>query len=398
MPLANGNTPGMIRVSCGGSRLPDGADAAREVALGAGRGLGRDRARAAIFFATSDHGPALGRFETALRAATGATSIVGCSASGVVWPGGEAERGPAVAAVAIAGDFEVRRFFVPCLRGRAEEAGREIGREAALLESGPKSILLLADSYALAPDELLAGIAALAPDAAVVGAGATESTQTGETRVVAGGRCSPNAVAGLAIGGIRLRTRVSSSCSIVGEWRTVTASAGNRILELDGRPALPAWLECLPGSLRDEMRDGLRATLAALAPPGDAVSPVESRVVRPILGADPRDDSILVGDEVPPGTRFAVAVRDAAVARESLDADLERFREDGPEVAGALYFAGAERGESLFGHPDVESAYLARGLGDTPAAGLFCGAEFAPLDGRNRFHQHAGVLVGLERG
>ena len=128
------------------------------------------------------------------------------------------------------------------------------------------------------------------------------------------------------------------------------------------------------------------------------LAPSESWVVRPVLGADPRDDSLLVGDEVLPGSRFAIAVRDATVAREGLEAALESFRDDGPELAGALYFAGAERGESLFGHPDVESAYLARGLGETPLAGLFCGAEFGPRGGRNRFHQHAGVLVGLERG
>jgi len=362
-----------------------------------GRGLAGNRARAAVFFATSDHGPALGRFETALRAATGAASIVGCSASGVLWPGGEAERGPAVAALAIAGDFEVRRFFLPTLRGRAEEVGREIGREAAQLERRPRSILLLADSYALAPDELLAGIAAVVPDAVVVGAGATESGRTGETRVAAGGRCSADAVAGLAIGGLRLRTSVSLSCALVGGWRTVTACSGNRILALDGEPALPLYLECLPASLREELRDGLRATLAALAPPGDAQAASESWVARPVLGADPRDDALLVGDEVLPGTRFAVAVRDAAVARESLEAGVKRLLAGDRGIAGALYFAGAERGESLFGHPDVESAYLARGLRETPLAGLFCGAEFAPLAGRNRFHQHAGVLVGLER-
>ncbi|MFM8410476.1 MAG: FIST N-terminal domain-containing protein [Alphaproteobacteria bacterium] len=391
-------TPGMVRVSCGGSRLPDGADAARELAMQAGRGLGRERARAAVFFATSDHGPSLGRFEMAIRAATGAAAIVGCSASGVLWPGGEAERGPAVTALAIAGDFEVRRFFLPGLRGRADEVGREIGREASMLERGPRTILLLADSYALAPDELLAGIEGIARDAVVIGAGASESGQTGETRVVAGGRCASDAVAGLVLGGVRVRTTVSLSCAIVGGWRTVTSCSGNRILALDGEPALPVYLECLPASLREELRDGLRATLAALAPPGDAVAASDSWVVRPVIGADPRDDSLLVGDEVLPGTRFAIAVRDAAVAREGLDADLERLRTGGPGLAGALYFAGAERGESLFGHPDVESAYLARGLGETPLAGLFCGAEFAPRGGRNRFHQHAGVLVGLERG
>lgn len=391
-------SPGMLRISSGGSRLSDAADAAREIAMQAGRGLGGTRARAAVFFATSAHGPGFGRFEMALRAATGASSVVGCSASSVMWPGGETERGPAVAAIAIAGDLEVRPFFLPALRGRAEEVGREIGREANLLDREPHTVLLLADSYNLAPDELIAGIERVAPDVTIVGGGATEEGATGETTVVAGGHCASNAVAGLAIGGLRVHTSVSRSCSIFGRWRRVTAAEGNRITGLDGEPAIDAYLECLPRSLRADLREGLRATLAALAPAGDGEPVAEETVVRSILGVDPRDGALLVGDEVLPGTRFAIAVRDPAVARETLDATLERFRIESGDVAGALYFAGAERGEGLFGIPDLEAAYLRRRLGDLPLAGLTCGAEFAPLGGRNRFHQHAGVLVGLAEG
>src|SRR6185369_11626872 len=157
--------------------------------------------------------------------------------------GDEIERGPGVAAIALAGDVEVRRFFVPALRGRADEVGREIGRVARELDGEPRGILLLADSYNLAPDDLLAGIEATAPGIAVVGGGATEDGTVGETTVVARGVAASNAVAGIAIGGIRFRTAVSPSCTICGPWWTITKARGHRILALDGAPALTTLLD-----------------------------------------------------------------------------------------------------------------------------------------------------------
>jgi small ligand-binding sensory domain FIST len=387
----------MLRLASGSSRSADSDEAARELAVQIGRQLEGMRARAAIFFATTPHGPGYGRFERALRAATGAEHVIGCSASGVVAAEGEVEHGPGVSALALAGDLEVRRFFVPSLRGRAEEVGRELGRVALSLEREPRTIVLLADSYNLAPDELIAGIGSIAPDAIVVGGGASEDGSVGETAVIGHGACAGNAVAGLAIGGLRMRTVVSPSCVLYGGWRMITAAQGNRILELDGEPALRTYLDCLPRTLRSDVKQALRSTLAALAcPPIEGDLP-ESYVVRALLGADQQRGALLVGDEVTAGMEFAIAVRDPATAREALDANLERFCRDGGSLAGALYFNGVERGESFYGVAELESAYLRRRLGDLPIAGLYCGAEFAPLGGRNRFHQYAGVLVGIEQ-
>jgi small ligand-binding sensory domain FIST len=384
----------MLRVASGWSCEPGGDRAAEEVARTIASGLHGARARAAVFFATTAHGPGYGRFERALAAATGAEHVVGCSASGVVSPQGAVERGAGVTALALAGEVEVRRFFVPGLRGRSEEIGRELGRIARALDAEPRALVLLADSYNLAPDELIAGVAAVAPDVALVGGGATEDGSTGETTVVGRGACASNAVAGLAIGGVRLRTAVSPSCTIYGGWWTITAAQGNRVLELDGEPALAAFLERLPESLREDLRGALRATLAALATPLAAADIADPYVVRPFLGADPRRSALLVGDEVVAGMRLAIAVRDPQRAREVLDENLARLSQ-GPELAGALYFNGVERGEGFYGIPDLESAYLRRRLGELPLAGLYCGAGFAPLGGRNRFHQYAGVLVAM---
>jgi small ligand-binding sensory domain FIST len=387
----------MLCLASGASDAPVAGRAAETVARKVAAGLAGRRARAAVFFSTTAYGPGYGCFEREIATATGAQHVVGCSTVGVLGGGEpEIERGPGVVALALAGDIEAKRFFFPALRGRAEEIGREIGRVARELESQPRAILVLADSYNLAPDELLAGIESTAPGVLVVGGGATEDGTSGETTVVAKGVAAANAVAGLAIGGVRLRTVVSPSCTILGPWWTITAARGHQVLSLDGAPALARLLARWPTSLRDDLRTGLRATLAAIAEPGGEPEAPGTYVLRQLVGADPEAGILSVGDEVTCGMRLAFAVRDRIAARETLDAKLEHFALEGARAAGALYLNGTGRGEGLYGVAGLESAYLQRRLGTMPLAGFYCGVGFAPVEGRNRFHQHAGILVGVE--
>ena len=386
----------MLRLVSASTRNRDTDRAAREIANRVADRLGGERARAAIFFSTTAHGPGFGAFEREIRTASGATHVVGCSASGVITEDGEVESGAAAAALVFAGDVEVRRFYIPSLRGRAEEVGREVGRIARDLDREPRTLLLLADTYNLAPDELIAGIESVAPGVTIAGAGATEDGSIGETTVVGHGASASNALVGLALGGVRLRTAINSSCSIVGPWWTVTRAQGVRVLEIDERPAARAYRDALPEALRDDLRAALRSTLAAIAQPlgpGEIAAPY---LVRPFLGLDPRDESLVVGEEVFAGQKIAIAVRDPTRSRETLDQNLERLASGGEDLAGALYFNGHERGASLYGISDLDSAYVRRRLGDIPLAGFFCGTEFAPLGGRNRMHQFTGVLVGFE--
>lgn len=235
----------------------------------------------------------------------------------------------------------------------------------------------------------------MAPGTVVVGAGASEDGSVGETTVVGRGAAANNAVAGLVLGGLAVRSMVSQGATPVGSWSTVTRAEGNRLLELDGRPALAVFLAQLPDLLRDDLREALRRTRAALAGQGDGSAAEPAYVVRRLLGADAAAGALLVGDEVMPGMRFAVAVRDPATVRQSFAGALERFVAQDPALAGVLYFDSVERGESLYGIADLETAYLRRSLGEVALAGFFSGAELAPLVGRNRFHQSSGVLLGF---
>lgn len=390
----------MLHAACAVSASADPQTAARELARGLAA-LGPGPAAAALFFATQSHGPAYARIEHAVRQAVPSGEVVGCSAAGILSRAGEREHGPGVAALALRGDFEVQRFFVPALRGRADAVGREIGRAVGMVAREPRTVLLLADSYNLAPDELLAAIEGVAPGVVVLGAGASEDGSLGETTVVGRATASSNAVTGLVLGGVHVRSAVAQSAAPVGPWFTVTRAQTNRVLHLDGETALDVYLRVLPALLREDLPEALRRTrVALLANARGDVGRGDERpayVVRSLLGADPDTGALLVGDEVVPGMRLAIAVRDGGVAREDLSRAIEGFVRS-PGLAAALYFDGVERGESLYGIPDLDTAYLGSVLGNVELAGFFSALEIAPLAGRNRFHQASGVLVGFSAG
>ncbi|MDG2308134.1 MAG: FIST N-terminal domain-containing protein [Candidatus Binatia bacterium] len=382
----------MLVARSSASRKADPDAAAREVADGlAGLG-GADSSRAAVFFATDDYGPAFERISRLVSTRAGIGSVIGCSAGSVI------SRDPApsargISALAVGGLTGVERFFIQGLRGRSEQYGREIGRLAAGDDAAPATILLLADSYNLAPEELLSGIAETAGDASVIGAGATESGAVGQTAVVGHGTSSTNAVAGLVLRGVSVAPIRSPVFSPIGRWWTITQAEANRVERLDGRPALECVLEALPPSLRENPDEALGFIQVALAE-SDSVQSTDAPLLRPIVGADAHGDALLIGDEVVPGMRFALAARDPAVARERLDSSVAKLSAM-PSLSAVLYFHSALGDSAPYGLPDLDTAYLRRDLAETPIAGFGSYVTFAPHLGRNRFHHFTGLLAGL---
>ncbi len=364
--------------------------AAREIADGL-RGLGDGSgASAAVFFATEEYGPALERISREIASRAGIDSVVGCSAGSVVAPPGEPRPNRGISALAVSGIPQVDRFYLSGLRGRSEEHGREIGRLVATRPDVPSTVLLLADSYNLAPDELLGGFADTAGDVPVIGAGATESGSVGETSVVAHGASANNAVAGLVLRGVSPVPVRSPVYTPTGPWWTITSATANRVECLDEMPALERVLESLPESLREDPDDSLGRIQVALA---DADS-TEAPLLRPIVGADPDRGALMVGDEVLPGMRLALAAPDPAMARGRLDVALGKLAAS-PSLACVLYFHSALGGEAPYGLPNLDLAYLRRDLGEMPVAGFGSYVTFAPHRGRNRFHHFSGLLAGL---
>jgi small ligand-binding sensory domain FIST len=245
--------------------------------------------------------------------------------------------------------------------------------------------------------------------------------------VLAGG------LSGVAFGAqVPIVSRVTQGCQPVGPQRTVTATQGALVLELDGEPALDRLLNDLGMASTIDLRAALprlQGTLAGLSD-GEADSPAGAAArranafgadvrVRHIVGLEPGRRAVAVADHVEPGQQLAFSRRDAEAARRDLVRICAEIRDElspeelpfesavgtvgqtpaaaplahshggGEAIAGAIYVSCAGRGGPHFGAPSAELAIVKRALGDVPLVGFFAAGEI----GHHHLYGYTGVLT-----
>ena len=385
----------MLRAGVGLSTERDSARAAAEAARSALCSADLERADLLLVFATTPHGPGFTRVTRTAGEACGTAQVVGCSAAGVLAGEEEVEGGPAVAVLALGGDFAARRFFVPLTRGRAEGVADQILTIVGEGEGRDRLLVLFGDTYHLEPEPLFRGLQQRLPGVAVVGGGASEDGSVGEVSVFSGDAASSAAVAGVMLeGDLRATVGVTHAVRRVSPVWRVTAAQGNWLIALDGRPAYEAFASVVPSPLRAHPRRALAAVLAGLLVGEDEF------VARHLLALDAERGALAVAAPIAEGQRVFLGVRDPLGARE----DLQRVLADqaaawqAPAAAAALYVTCVGRGRGFYGVPGLESAYLRQHLGRLPVAGFFSGAEFGPGAEGTRLHQYTGVLTMLGPG
>jgi small ligand-binding sensory domain FIST len=228
---------------------------------------------------------------------------------------------------------------------------------------------------------------------------------------------------------VDLVSRVTQGCQPIGPVRRVSAAEENRVLELDGEPALDCLLRDLRATL-DEPRallPRLRATLAGLTDGHETMLARGSMFgadtrVRHLVGIDPAQRVVALAEQVAPGMRLAFCSRDVQAARRDLVRICSEIREEtspeadaaavaapqagrplaraggagaaqgaAPAIAAALYVSCAGRGGPHFGGPSAEAQIVRHALGDVPLAGFFAGGEVA----RHHLYGYTGVLTAF---
>lgn len=388
----------MIHAGVGLSTDKDTDRAAREAATIALARAGTDTADFAIVFATIEHGPLYSRLLRTVQQTAHATHVVGCSAGGVLTTDGEIERAPGVAVLAVRADtFSASRFFVPQLRGRGQEIGREV---ATLAQAHPEEnnlLVVFPDTYNFNSTAFFSGLAETAPHLPVVGGGASEDGTLGETFQLCGDTVSNDALCGLLLHGRFQHTiGIAQACQPLGPVHTVTRAQQNLILELDGRPAFEVFAEVVRQPLIEDLRRAAAFVFVGL--PVDLERQRIQRgeyVVRNIVGFDPRQGVVAVADEIRQGQKMVFTLRDGSVSREDLKITLESQAKqwEAQPLGFALYFNCLGRGRGLYGLPDLDTAYIRQYLGDIPLIGFFTGCEIAPIHSQHSLHQYSGVLV-----
>jgi small ligand-binding sensory domain FIST len=201
-------------------------------------------------------------------------------------------------------------------------------------------------------------------------------------RVMAGG------LSGVAFAdSVTIATRLTQGCSPIGPRHTITAAQRNIIATLDGRPALDVFLEDIGEELAGELERIGGIVFVGLPIAG---SDTGDYLVRNLVGIDPTNKLIAIGDLVRPGATMMLCRRDAQTARADMTRMLESIGEGlYAPPRGAIYYSCLGRGASLFGPSSEELRMIRSAIGDVPLVGFFCNGEIS----HNRLYGYTGVLT-----
>ncbi len=368
------------------------AAVARAAAREALERSGADRADLALMFVTGDAHESAPEALAAVRGATRAAVVLGCTGTGILTERREVEGELAVAVLAVSSDRLIATPFAFEGQGERPDLGTEVGQRVGPTVAEGGCVLVLPDAVGCNPAALLAQLHDAIGFVPVLGAVAAGEP----TFELHDAEVTDGALVGAALSGLTPVIGVTQGCTPIGEPYVITHAQSNVIHRIGSRPALEVLGEAVrsqPGTEARVQRGGVFAGLAMDA----AKSPLERGdfLVRNLVGADQSSGALAVGDRVRVGQTVQFQIRDAQASRDDLRAMLDEVAErlNGRRPAFGCYFDCAGRGRGLFGVPDHDVTLIRERLGEFPLAGFFGNGEFAPIGRRNFFHNYTGALV-----
>ena len=182
-------------------------------------------------------------------------------------------------------------------------------------------------------------------------------------------------------------TRLTQGCSPIGPRHAITGVQQNVLVTLDGRAALDVFREDIGESMWRDI-DQLGGTLFA----GLSVRAADSEdyLVRNLVGIDPTNKLVAIGDTAREGSRIMFCRRDDSSAAEDMKRMLESIKSGlFRKPRGAVYYSCIGRGANLFGQRSEELSMIQDSLGDIPLVGFFGNGEIS----HNRVYAYTGVLT-----
>ena len=192
----------------------------------------------------------------------------------------------------------------------------------------------------------------------------------------------------LLAGDVGATTGLSQGCTPIGEVHDVTRARDNVLYELNGRPALDVFKEDIGEVLARNLERVGGYIHAALPIAG---SDTADYLVRNVMGIDPNNGWLSIGERLNAGDKILFVRRDGP----SAFTDLERMLGDvtgraGDGASAGLYFSCVARGPNMFSRDDQEMTAVASAVGrDVPIVGFYANGEIS----NNRLYGYTGVLT-----
>ena len=244
--------------------------------------------------------------------------------------------------------------------------------------------ILHADPTNPATPTLITELAERTPGAFFVGG----LTSSGNENLQISDTVSAGGVSGVLFSSdVPVATAHTQGCTPIAASRVITSCMRNIIIELDGRPALDVFKEDVGEVIAKDLTRVGGYIFAGIPITG---SDTGDYMVRNLVGIDPEQKVIAIGETMTEGGEIMFCRRDGNSAREDMLrmlADLKRRMGDTPK--GAVYYSCLGRGRHQFGNDSEELKFIRDELGDFPLVGFFANGEIF----HNRLYGYTGVLT-----
>jgi hypothetical protein len=370
--------------------------------LAAEQAIGGRLASLLLVFAPTDYD--LEDLLNGVRSCAGdGTVIAGCTSMGGVVAGRPDAPTSGVVVVALGGPgLQVRAQVGRNVSARRREAGAQAASTVDALTAPSRICLLLCDGLVGDQHEVVRGAyGVLGATVPMVGGCAGDDLTYTRTHQFLGDRTGveilTDAVVGVGLGSTGgFGVGIAHGWRKVGEPAVVTSSSGGRVFQLDGRPALDAYLDWI-GADRSVLEDRNAFRIRAFRSPL-GMSRRTGEDIRVVHDGDVRDGSLLCLADVPQGAlAWLMEPDDEALVEAAASSCAQAIENlDGARPQGLLLFNCGVR-KVMLGPAgwQRELAAVAKVGGDVPFGGFFTYGEIARTRGSRGMHHLTVVTLAL---
>lgn len=308
------------------------------------------------------------------KGATGVAHWTGSVGVGICATGAEFLEAPAMAVML--GEFDRAEFsMMPTLLTPQDVDALPADKYFAVVHGDPSNTRI---------QELIEGLSAKVSSGFVVGG---LSSSRGENAQICDGIVTGGVSGVLFSERVALATRLTQGISPLGPRHIITTANKNIIGSLDHRPALEVMKEEIGEILARDLSRAAGYVFAGLPIRG---SDTGDYLVRNILGVDPQNDLVAIGEYVETGDELMFCRRDQQTAEDDLKRMLLAIGSQlNAPIRGGVYYSCLGRGQHMFGAPNRELELIRDALGDFPLVGFFANGEIS----HNRLYGYTGVLT-----
>ncbi len=364
-----------------------------------------------LFIVNSALGHKLDKLGAILGQMAPGAAVVGASCSGVIGREGVGESMSDLALMAVSGPAaEWGLASVRDIHGHnAYEKGLELARALKNRTPDPVAIYLLCPGIDIDNDLVLAALTeTFGPEVTIFGGTSSDNMRGLVNYQYHNGVMAEHDAwaVGLTDPTLRAVTRATHGFTAYGPPLTVTKAAGNRIIELDGRPAWTVYTERL--SLPPDSLCGDTIPVGALAerlPDDLAAEYGNPHILRVITKYDP-DGTMHYATTVREGLRLWLTTRDEELIFSEQRRALEYLvgQMGGRRPVAVFQTDCLARGRFLFNKVVKDEiialmhSFLVAPEGGVPAwLGMYGFGEYAKLGGKNTYHNYSTALLALYR-